>query len=252
MPGKDKNRGSKRFMDAIKKGQEFSASMKADQNKKTTGPLPMDAPKAMGKIPPPNYEKGLGDRIKDAGEMLVNSFGDAVMAANPVGSAGFQLAKYIANKAGSLTASGRSRSEQSQANQNKKIKKAAEQGIGGAVGSFSLPAFPRMQSPIQNNKFINELRKAQITGKDSFAVNGKTYETKGTAFTRLNRNMEMETMTPMNPMGVAAMPGQSIPTMRNPSVKKSTKMRMGGLIPKLPSIPKVGDPNITNKAKKKK
>ena len=28
MPGKDKNRGSKRFMDAIKKGQEFSASMK--------------------------------------------------------------------------------------------------------------------------------------------------------------------------------------------------------------------------------
>lgn len=29
MPGKDKNRGSKRFMDAIKQGQEFSASMKA-------------------------------------------------------------------------------------------------------------------------------------------------------------------------------------------------------------------------------
>lgn len=107
MPDKDKNRGSKRFMDAIKKGQEFSASMKP--------------------------------------------------------------------------------------------------------------------SALQNNKFIGELKKAQETGKDSFVVNGKTYETKGAAFTRLSPLMQLETMTAMNPMGAAAMSG---PTMPNPNavLRRASKM----------------------------
>lgn len=107
MPGKDKNRGSKRFMDAIKKGQEFSASMKP--------------------------------------------------------------------------------------------------------------------SALQNNKFIGELKKAQEAGKDSFVVNGKTYETKGAAFARLNRNMEMETMTAMNPMGAAAMSGPNMPNP-NMALRRASKM----------------------------
>tara|TARA_B100000212_G_C27187546_1_gene453153 strand:+ start:133 stop:576 length:444 start_codon:yes stop_codon:yes gene_type:complete len=116
MPGKDKNRGSKRFMDAIKKGQEFSASMKAPA------------------------------------------------------------------------------------------------------------ATPRMHSPVQNNKFIGELKKAQETGKDSFVVNGKTYETKGAAFVRLNRNMEMETMTAMNPMGAAAISGPNTMTNPNMVLRRASKM----------------------------
>jgi len=79
-------------------------------------------------------------------------------------------------------------------------------------------------SALQNNKFIGELKKAQEAGKNSFVVNGKTYETKGAAFTRLNRNMEMETMTAMNPMGAAAISGPN--TMPNPNMvlRRASKM----------------------------
>lgn len=95
-------------------------------------------------------------------------------------------------------------------------------GKDAMLGKTGPSAAPRM-SPVQNNKFINELRKAQITGKDSFAVNGKTYETRGTAFTRLNRNMEMETMTAMNPMGAAAISGPNMPNP-NMALRRASKM----------------------------
>lgn len=62
MPGKDKNRGSKRFMDAIKKGQEFSASMKVNKDEPFSKPSPTTGPSATPrnkKIPEGNAGKGL-------------------------------------------------------------------------------------------------------------------------------------------------------------------------------------------------
>ena len=148
MLGKDKNRGSKRFMDAIRKGQEFSASMK-----------------------------------------------------------------------GSAT--------------------------------------PRMHSPVQNNKFIGELKKAQETGRDSFVVNGKTYETKGAAFTRLNRNMEMENMQAMNApaMGALTRPTEQLPLSRMynsalPRASKLSKAKFPLMPTKYMNPPKMG--TIFSKANKSK
>ena len=58
MPGKDKNRGSKRFMDAIKKGQEFSASMKAGSATPRNKKIPEgNEGKGLKALPPSVVEK---------------------------------------------------------------------------------------------------------------------------------------------------------------------------------------------------
>ena len=60
MPGKDKNRGSKRFMDAIKKGQEFSASMKAGSATPRKKEIPEGSEGAGLKALPPSVVEKMG------------------------------------------------------------------------------------------------------------------------------------------------------------------------------------------------
>jgi hypothetical protein len=107
-------------------------------------------------------------------------------------------------------------------------------------------------SALRSNKFIGELKKAQENNQDSFVVNGKTYETKGSSLARLNKNMELETITPKNAAAMSAMPGQGMPNPNNvlQRASKMSKAKFPLMPTKYMNPPKMG--TIFSKANKSK